>query len=232
MKTFSESFIIGKNFKQKTFTYKPKTWDELVSLIEKLLHERGDEPDFNDIDISEVESLAAIFSNSNIKSVDISKWDTSHIKNMSYMFSGCIYFNGDVGNLDVSNVSETFGMFKDCVKFEGKGLDKWNTKNFENASNMFSRCDILNCDISMWNVKKLKRCNSMFAGCKNFTADLGNWNVESLEYAQYMFTNCKNFDAIKLRSWSKKLPSIFFTLINNRKNMFYNCKTKIIFRRN
>ena len=90
--------------------YHPKTTKELRDLIEKLIEERGNEADLNDIDVSQITDMSWVFArsefNGNISNGmfccsqfngDISKWNVSKVKNMNLMFA-CSGFNGDISN--------------------------------------------------------------------------------------------------------------------------------------
>ena len=69
------------------YSYHPKTKDELKELVIKLMKERGNEADLNDIDTSKIKDMSWMFYNSKFNG-DISKWDVSNVKDMSYMFIG------------------------------------------------------------------------------------------------------------------------------------------------
>ena len=86
----------GIGFKRPKHSHCPKSKDELKELLEKLIAERGNEGDFNDI-------------------------DTCKITDMSKLFYGKKGFNGDISQWDVSNVTNKDGMFDDCpIKDEFK----------------------------------------------------------------------------------------------------------------
>ena len=89
----------------KSYNYHPKTKDELKELVNKLIKERGNEADLNDIDTSEITDMSHMFTYSKFNG-DISKWDVSNVKDMGYMFwdSSFTAKNGDISNWNVSNV--------------------------------------------------------------------------------------------------------------------------------
>jgi hypothetical protein len=136
----------------KTKQYFPKARFELQDLMFKLIKERGNDGDFNDI-------------------------DTSHIKDMSWLFSNgtsqlCTDFNGDISEWDVSNVVDMRNMFEDCPKFEGKGLEKWDISSCTNFTATFKNCHNLEGDkLESWQSKMNKTTppflKSMFRGCKS-----------------------------------------------------------------
>ena len=91
------------------YNYQPKTCKELTELVKKLVNERGNDADLNDIDTSKITDMNYIFYNSKFNG-DISNWDVSNVKDMHGMFSKS-YFNGDISNWDVSNVKDMRSMF-------------------------------------------------------------------------------------------------------------------------
>ena len=118
------------------YNYHPKTYDELEELVNKLMKERGDDADLNDIDTSEITNMYALFHDSFFNG-DISKWDVSNVKNMSFMFYNSSFTgkNGDISQWDVSNVIDMYCMFYKS-KFNGD-ISNWDVSNVKNMNNMF-----------------------------------------------------------------------------------------------
>ena len=81
-----ERLHINKDTGNHHYNYHPKTRDELKELVYKLINERGNEADLNDIDTSEITDMNYMFYNSKFNG-DISKWDVSNVKDMSFMFT-------------------------------------------------------------------------------------------------------------------------------------------------
>ena len=67
------------------YNYQPKTCKELKGLVNKLIKERGNNADLNDIDTSEITDMHYLFFKSKFNG-DISNWDVSNVKDMNYMF--------------------------------------------------------------------------------------------------------------------------------------------------
>ena len=132
----SEKLIINKNIKINNYNFHPKDRDELKELVKKLIEERGNEADLNDINTSDIEDMSKIFYWSKFNG-DISKWDVSNVTNMNKMFYGS-NFNGDISNWDVSNVKSMYKMFTRS-KFTGKNGDisNWDVSNVEKNFDMF-----------------------------------------------------------------------------------------------
>ena len=107
----TEKILINKNSKI-VYNYHPKTKDELKELVDKLIKERGNEADLNDIDTSEITDMYGLFKSSNFNG-DISEWDVSNVKDMNSMFYRSKFTgeNGDISNWDVSNVENMISMF-------------------------------------------------------------------------------------------------------------------------
>ena len=59
--------------------YHPKTKEELEELVKKLIKERGNDADLNDIDVSNIEDMSQLFYASSFNG-DISQWNVSNVK--------------------------------------------------------------------------------------------------------------------------------------------------------
>ena len=84
-KYIQERLHINKDI--KSYNYQPKTNNELKELIDKLIKERGNKADLNDIDTSEITNMYALFCKSEFNG-DISNWNVSNVKTMNSMFYG------------------------------------------------------------------------------------------------------------------------------------------------
>ena len=105
----TEALHVNKDTKGDYYNYHPKTKKELKEVIEKLIKERGNNADLNDIDVSAITDMTGMFYNS-VFNGDISEWDVSNVTDMSYMF-GYSQFNGDISEWDVSNVENMDDIF-------------------------------------------------------------------------------------------------------------------------
>ena len=135
-KYMSERLHINKDIKSNIYNYHPKTKDELEELINKLIKERGNNADLNDIDTSEITDMNYMFGLSNFNG-DISKWDVSKVEDMNFMFAHS-KFDGDLSNWDVSNVENMGTMFQ-YSEFTGENGDisKWDVSKVKNMWHMF-----------------------------------------------------------------------------------------------
>ena len=134
---------ITEKFKIRKSSYKffPKTKEELKDIIDQLIEERGNEGDFNDIDVSNITDMILLFRNMKEFNGDISNWDVSNVKDMHAMFFGCKSFNKDISNWDVSNVTDMYSMFYNCESFN-QDISEWNVSNVKYNAHMFFKCPI------------------------------------------------------------------------------------------
>ena len=117
MKNLSQ-FIIEKlkirKSNKPSYNYFPKTTEELHDILKELIEERGNDGDFNDIDVSKITDMSKLFEDMAEFNGDISKWDVSNVKYMEYMFRGCHSFNQDISNWLLNNDTFTKQMFENC----------------------------------------------------------------------------------------------------------------------
>ena len=115
---------VGVDLSKYKHYYHPKTKDELEDLIDKLIKERGNEADLNDVDVSQITDMSKLFCGSEFNG-DISNWDVRGVVNMWGMFYNSL-FNGDISKWDVSNVESMSFMFYRS-QFDGD-ISKWAKK--------------------------------------------------------------------------------------------------------
>ena len=171
-----EKLIINKDYQDSNIVV--KYFDELRKIIEDRYNKLGagteqNPIDFNDIDVSNLDSLCnekndGIFERTYFKYIDISNWDVSNIKSMQCMFfmSNELRSAGDISSWDVSSVMSMRGMFSYCSKLKSVG------------------------DISNWDVSNVTNMNGMFCGCESFNQNISSWNVSNATNMDFMFHNC------------------------------------------
>ena len=150
-----EKLIINKDYRDTTIVV--KSFDELRNIIEDRYNKLGegteqDPIDFNDIDISNLDSFynkhkgrfgSGIFQGKKFKYINISDWDVSNVKSMCQMFWLCKELKsiGDISKWNVSKVTDMFCMFCGCKKFN-QDLSGWNVSNVTNTAFTFDGCPI------------------------------------------------------------------------------------------
>ena len=187
----NEKLVLNSNAKirKQEYNYRPKTREELKELVKKLIEERGNEADLNDIDTARITNMSDLFVFSEFNG-DISQWDVSSVTDMTRMFYECKNFNCDLSGWDVSKVLYMEGMFENCKNFEGKGLKYWKTKCLIDTKRMFKECITFNEDISGWDMSDVHTIIEMFYNCENFDKDISGWNLESVQEIQGVFFKC------------------------------------------
>ena len=136
----TEKLVLNKSNSKHVYNYHPKDKDELEDLLKKLLEERGEDADLNDIDTSAITDMTALFYSLDPYNINISDLDVSNVEDMKGMFYECRNFNCDLSSWDVSNVEDMDKMFYGCMKFKGEGLDDWEVDNVMSMRHMFDRC--------------------------------------------------------------------------------------------
>ena len=113
-KYIQEKLIINKDYSDASIS--PKSFNELRKIIKDRYDKFGpgtkqDPIDFNDIDVSNIDSFCkkykytniGIFEGTKFKYIDISSWDVSNVKSMNSMFFYCEELKsvGDISEWDV-----------------------------------------------------------------------------------------------------------------------------------
>ena len=170
-----EYLIINKDYRDVSIS--PKSFDELRKIIEDRYDRLGpgtkqDPIDFNDIDVSNLDSFYNYKKNKGI-------------------FEGTKFKFIDISKLDVSNVIDMKAMFYMCEKLESVGdISKWDVSKVTSMSFMFCDCCSFNQNISGWDVSSVTDMTCMFDRCKSFNQDISNWNVSNVRYKNFMFNYC------------------------------------------
>ena len=133
----------------------------LKTLIEKIIEERGNECDLNDIDVSNIKSMIFVFEKSDFNG-DVSGWDVSNVEYMSQMFCDAKKFNQPLNNWDVSNVKDMDWMFFGAKSFN-QPLDKWNVSSARDMISMFGDAESFNQPLDNWIVKWSCEIKNMFS---------------------------------------------------------------------
>ena len=212
----------GVGAAEQQYNFTPTTKEELKVLVGKLIEERGNNANLNDINTSKITDMEDLFGTDDDNKVnpDVSGWDVSNVKNMASMFRGCASFEGKgLEHWSVSNVEDMGGMFDRCYCFNGD-ISSWDVSKVRFMQYMFSGCVIFNGDLSHWDVSNVENMEGMFNGCENFNSDLSQWDVSNVEDMSQMFEYCKNFEGKLLERWKE------FDLNYVDGNPFNNCKSR------
>ena len=204
-----EKLIINKDYREAKIVV--KSFDELREIIDDRYDELGpgtkqNPIDFNDIDVSKIDSFYSsntdigIFEETGFKYIDISGWNVSNAESMQYMFFNCEKLESivDISEWDVSNVTNMNCMFFGCKKLESVGdISSWDVSKVSDMGYMFSYCESFNKNISSWDVSSVTDMSYMFYDCEKFNQDLSGWDVSSVIHSTHMFEKCQIKDEYK-----------------------------------
>lgn len=177
------------------------------------------------LDFSRVNTIDHMFSESQIKNIDLSIF--GEFPNLTYIddvFSGCkqlIEING-LQNWNTKKVKSMSNMFKNCSELKIiNDISKFEIINTIKFTGMFCNCSSLEKlpDITKWNMSNAIHLEGMFKECRNLRRipDISLWNVEKVTSMEEMFYKCS---ALKI------LPDISLWNVENvtsMKKMFSKC---------
>ena len=138
-------------------------WD-LIKFIKKEVGDCGWSADLNHLDVSELEDLSGLFSESYgifEFNGDISKWDVGRVRNMNRMFEFS-RFRGDIANWDVGGVLGMKNMFAHSL-FNGN-LSRWNISGVKEMQGMFKASEF-GQPLEDWVLNEQCDTTDMFKGC-------------------------------------------------------------------
>lgn len=133
-----------------------KNKEHLKILIEQEIEKNGNKCDLNHIDVSHIDNMSDLFSNSKFNG-NISKWNVSNVKDMDFMFERS-EFNNDISQWDVSNVIKMRCMFTNS--YFNQDISAWNVSKVENMQFLFYK-SLFNKDLSEWTPYKLSKKRNM-----------------------------------------------------------------------
>lgn len=228
MKTLQE-FVIEKLKIKKSSTDKIQVKDyfELRRIVKQRYEENNAHIDCSDLDVSEIETLAELFSNlNNVVTIDITGWETSKVTSMYRMFNDCYSLERIIGidDLDVSSVENMSYVFWNNAKLASLDLSKWNTHNVYSMAVMFYNCIKLEeiVGIENFDLSKTSNINAMFKECNALKKlDLSKWAVSAVQHVEQLFFACTNLEELNLSNWKLNVSSseYMFNICKNLKKL-------------
>ena len=179
------------------------------------------------VDTSKVTNMSSMFAHSSFYDLDLDCFDTSNVTNMSYMFYRYPYSHKsvyktietlDVTSLDTSNVTNMSFMFSNCEATQIKGLEKLNTQNVKNMSNMLEKNKMKVLNISNFNTSKVEDMDCLFLYGYNDEIILGDLDTSNVASMQSMFNgnSVTKIDGLENLE-SNKLKSVKLMFSNTKK---------------
>ena len=183
------------NHKILTYTYFPKTKEELVEIIKSEVEKNGWECSLNHINTRKITNMSYMFSGHPLGyglgefNGDISKWNVSTVENMDSMFSYNKSFNQPIGGWDVSKVINMRSMFYYAKSFN-QPIGGWDVSKVINMNGMFYNAKSFNQPIGDWDISNIQDISWMFLHAKTFNQDLSKWKIHYDCNTYRMFDEC------------------------------------------
>lgn len=196
--------------------------------------------ELENLDMSNLTSIAYLFSNTRIISFDSNDYDfdTSNVSDAHNMFYNNGYITtADLSAMDLSNVTNTSQMFYSCSHLTSFSLPT----NFASAltagtkvmiANMFQSCKALtSLDLSFLRSDLLYDARNVWAGCNNLETlilpqryDISNSDYYSLTSMFNGMTKLTNVDLSRIIVYNPNTPS-GGNMRPNINSMFQNCSS-------
>ena len=207
---------------------KPKTKDELKSLIQKRINVSTGILDLSDIDTSLITDMMFLFKVENkqyIKKIIFGKnWNTSNVISFQEMFYGLEKLTElDLSYFDTSKVIDMSVMFCDCKSLQHINLTSFDTSNVMYMYNMFDNCQSLKeLDLTSFDTSSIEDMECMFRGCKQLkTIKLSNsWTINEDVITDQMFYECELLTNVNFFAFPKNLYTMFDTDSSNLINKY------------
>ena len=173
----------------------------------------GNDPGIGYWDISNVTSLASVFSSATNFNQPLNGWNTSKVTSLDSTFMNATVFNQDLGSWDTSKVTTLRRTFYAAKAFNNGGTDSiknWNTSNVDSMYATFWEAYVFNQPINTngvrWNTAKVTNMYAMFFSASAFNQNLNNWDISKVTNTASMFYNAVVFNG-QISNWNTALVS-------------------------
>lgn len=171
------------------------------------------------LNTSEVTTMARMFYNLKMSTIDVSHFNTAKVTDMSYMFGNAELTKLDLSSINTSNVTTMEGMFHGCQKLRTLNISSFNTSKVTNMATMFYNCHYVELKLSHFNTANVTTMYSMFTGNWKSEITLGkNFVTTKVTDMSYMFSGCKNLTKLDLHTFTGRAAT-------NMSHMFYGCSS-------
>ncbi len=210
--TFPRIYFNNEGDKQKILSIEQwgtGQWDTMMNAFKgasNMVINAVDAPD-----LSNVTTMAEMFSGASSVTSSLNAWDVSHVNNMGALFYQASSFNGDISSWDTSNVTTFAGMFSGAILFN-QDIGAWDTSSVTSMNSMFTNANNFNQDISAWVVSSTTNMDYMFYNDSAFNQDVSAWDVSQVTSMISMFNGSAFTQA--LNNWD-------VSNVTNMVNMFY-----------
>ena len=150
-------------------------------------------------------NLSESFTDSKVKSLDLSGLDTSKVTNMESVF----YWASELESLrldgwDTSNVTNMNAMFKNAEKLKALDLTSFDTSNVTTMSEMFAGLsEMTTLDLSSFKTTKVTDMSKMFSGAISLQSIiLTSFDTSAVETMEGMFERVESLRTLDLRHFN------------------------------
>lgn len=143
--------------------------------------------------LSNVTTMANMFSGARLFNGNINAWDVSNVTDMRYLFIAARTFNQPLDQWDVSNVENMEGMLFACNEFD-QPIGNWITSSATNISRMFSEATVFNQPLNDWDVSQVTDMYQTFSRATAFNQPLDEWDTNQVTAMNQMFSNATAFN--------------------------------------
>ncbi|MGL9997466.1 hypothetical protein IGJ41_002749 [Enterococcus sp. DIV1537a] len=175
-------------------------------------------------DTSKVTTMYAMFSGaSSLTTLDVSGWNTANVISMSFMFNGASSLTTlDVSGWDTANVKDMTAMFSKASSLTTLDVSGWDTANVTDMGTMFNGASSLTTlDVSGWNTANVKDMTAMFNGASNLTTlDVSGWNTANVKDMSAMFLGASSLTTLDVSGWNT-------ANVTDMNTMFYEANSLI-----
>ncbi|MDQ0568074.1 BspA family leucine-rich repeat surface protein [Mycoplasma yeatsii] len=120
-----------------------------------------------------------------------------------------------IENWDTSDFEVLRFVFWDAKKFD-QDLASWNTSNVKGLVSTFFNAESFNQDISSWNTSNVTNMSGAFSGAKSFNQDLSKWDTSKVTQMIGTFKYAESFNG-NITTWD-------LSSVNEIDGMFENAK--------
>ncbi|MFN3136990.1 MAG: BspA family leucine-rich repeat surface protein [Allomuricauda sp.] len=177
-------------------------------------------------DLSECQSLGAMFLSALNFNGNIGHWDVSNISDMGYMFMYASSFNQDIGGWETMNVTNLRSMFFGASSFN-QDINGWITEKVTNMGSMFNEATAFNHSLSLWDTGNVFTMSRMFKNATSFNQDIGNWDTKKVNNMHEMFMNASSFDQ-NLGGWDISSITDMTGMFNNSGMSYTNANATLV----
>ena len=107
---------------------------------------------------------------------------------------------GHINKWNTSQVTDMSDLFKECDDFNDN-ISEWDVSNVTSMKGLFHWASSFNQDISKWDVHNVKDMSYMFCFASSFNQELCRWNVSSVMSMSHMFCGASSFKH-NIREWN------------------------------